>query len=197
MEKLRAHEFDTVYVGTKEQAAEEIWKRISPEATLGVGGSLTIRALEILDRLQARGHTLYDHLIPGLSKGDALERRKAQMTADVFLTSVNAITMNGELVSLDGVGNRVCATTFGPGKVIVVAGYNKIVEDLQEAVKRIRNKVAPLNARRLGFDVPCAALGRCVDCNSPNRICRVMVIHERKPSFTDMAIILVGEELGL
>ncbi|MGZ3568279.1 MAG: LUD domain-containing protein, partial [Thermodesulfobacteriota bacterium] len=85
---------------------------------------------------------------------------------------------------------------FGPGKVVLVAGYNKIVDDVQEGIKRIKNVAAPLNARRLNIDVPCAKLGRCVDCNSPNRICRVIVIHERKPALTDILIILVGEELG-
>jgi hypothetical protein len=118
------------------------------------------------------------------------------MTSDLFLGSVNAVTMNGELVNIDGAGNRVNATVFGPGKVILVAGYNKIVEDVQEAVKRVRNVAAPMNAKRLDVDVPCAKLGKCVDCSSPNRICRVVVIHERRPLLTDMLIILVGEELG-
>jgi hypothetical protein len=104
--------------------------------------------------------------------------------------------MNGELVNIDGAGNRVNGTIFGPGKVIVVAGYNKIVEDVQEAIKRTKNVAAPMNAKRANLDVPCAKLGRCVDCNSPNRICRVVVIHERKPMLTNILIILVGEELG-
>jgi hypothetical protein len=103
---------------------------------------------------------------------------------------------DGEPVNIDWAGNRVNSTIFGPGRVIFVAGYNKIVEDVQEAIKRIKNVVAPLNARRLNIDVPYAKLGQCVDCNSPNRICRVVVIHERKPSLTDILIILVGEELG-
>ena len=115
-----------------------------------------------------------------------LEIRKSQMTSDLFLSSVNAVTLNGELVNIDGIGNRVNSTVFGPGKVILVAGYNKIVDDVQEGIKRIKNVAAPLNARRLNIDVPCAKLGKCVDCNSPNRICRVIVIHERKPSLTDM-----------
>jgi hypothetical protein len=104
--------------------------------------------------------------------------------------------LNGELVNIDGSGNRVNSTVFGPGKVILVAGYNKIVGDVQEAIKRIRNVAAPINAKRLNVDVPCAKLAKCVDCNSPNRICRVVVIHERRPSLTDILIILVGEELG-
>jgi hypothetical protein len=118
------------------------------------------------------------------------------MTSDLFLSSVNAVTLNGELVNVDGIGNRVNSTNFGPGKVILIAGCNKIVEDVQEAIKRIKNVAAPLNARRLNIDVPCAKVGRCVDCNTPSRICRVVTIHERKPSLTDILIILVGEELG-
>ena len=118
------------------------------------------------------------------------------MTSDLFLGSSNAITLNGELVNIDGIGNRVNSTNFGPGKVVLVAGYNKIVDDVQEGIKRIKNVAGPLNARRLNIDVPCAKVGRCVDCNSPNRICRVIVIHERKPFLTDILIILVGEELG-
>lgn len=196
IEKLEGHEFKAIYVKDKEEAVKEIWKYVTPQAKVGAAGSVTIRELGILDQLEAKGHTLYDHWKPGLPKEDILGIRKSQMTSDLFLCSVNAITMNGELVNIDGAGNRVNATIFGPGKVILVAGYNKIVEDVQEAIKRIKNVAAPLNAKRLHIDVPCAKLGKCVDCNSPNRICRVVVIHERKPMLTDMIIILVGEELG-
>jgi hypothetical protein len=196
IEKLVAHEFKAIYLKTKEEVVQEVWKHITPKQSIGVGGSLTIRGLGILEKLEAQGHAIYDHWKPGLSKENILETRKSQMTSDLFLSSANAITLNGELVNIDGIGNRVNSTNFGPGKVILVVGYNKIVEDVQEAIKRIKNVAAPLNARRLNIDVPCAKAGKCVDCNSPNRICRVIVIHERKPSLTDILIILVGEELG-
>jgi hypothetical protein len=196
VEKLKAHDFEALYVKTKEEAVKEIRKYIIPDMKIGVGGSVTIRELGILDELRARGNVIYDHWIPGLSKEESLRFRKSQMTSDLFLSSINAITMNGELVNIDGAGNRVNGTIFGPGKVVLVAGYNKIVEDVQEAIKRTKNVAAPPNAKRLNIDVPCAKLGKCVDCNSPQRICRVVVIHERKPMLTDMLIILVGEELG-
>jgi len=196
IEKLVAHEFNAIYVKTKEEAIEEIWKHIVPNAKVGVGGSITIRELGILDQLKAKGNIIYDHWTPGLSKEESFQIRKDQITSNLFLSSVNAITMNGELVNIDGAGNRVNGTIFGPGKVIVVAGYNKIVEDVQEAIKRTKNVAAPMNAKRANLGVPCAKLGRCVDCNSPNRICRVVVIHERKPMLTNILIILVGEELG-
>jgi hypothetical protein len=196
IEKLVAHDFEAIYVTTKEEAVQEIWKYITPKMRIGVGGSLSIRELGILEKLEAQGNTVYNHWKPGLSKGNILEIRKSQMTSDLFLSSSNAITLNGELVNIDGIGNRVNSINFGPGKVILVVGTNKIVEDIQEGIKRIKNVAAPLNARRLNIDVPCAKVGKCVDCNSPNRICRVIVIHERNPSLTDMLIILVGEEMG-
>jgi hypothetical protein len=196
IEKLVAHEFKAIYVKTKEEAVQEVWKHITPKQRIGVGGSVTIRGLGILEKLEAQGYTIYDHWKPGLSKENILEIRKSQMTSDLFLGSTNAVTLNGELVNIDGIGNRVNSINFGPGKIILIAGSNKIVEDVQEGIKRIKNVAAPLNARRLNIDVPCAKVGKCVDCNSPNRICRVIVIHERKPSLTDILIILVGEELG-
>jgi hypothetical protein len=194
--KLAAHDFKAIYLKTKEEAVQEIWKHITPKQRIGVGGSLTIRGLGILEKLEAEGYTIYDHWKPGLSKENILEIRRSQMTSNLFLSSSNAVTLNGELVNIDGIGNRVNSINFGPGKVILIVGYNKIVEDVQEAIKRIKNVAAPLNAKRLNMDVPCAKVGKCVDCNSPNRICRVIVIHERKPSLTDLHIILVGEELG-
>jgi hypothetical protein len=196
IEKLEAHEFKTLYVKTKEEAAKEIWKYINPKTRVGAGGSVTIRELGILDKLKANGNIVYDVWNAALSQEESFQIRKNQMTADLFLSSVNAVTMNGELVDIDGMGNRVNATNFGPQKVILVAGYNKIVGDVEEAIKRIKNVAAPMNARRLNLDVPCAKLGNCVDCNSPNRMCRIVVIHERKPTWTDILVILVGEELG-
>lgn len=196
IEKLEAHGFRAIYVRTKEEAVQEIWKHITPKQRIGVGGSLTIRELGILDRLEAQGCTVYDHWKPGLSKETILGIRRSQMTSDLFLSSVNAITLNGELINIDGVGNRVNSTIFGPEKVILVVGYNKIVEDVQEGIKRIKDVAAPMNAKRLNVDVPCVKLGKCVDCNSPNRVCRVIVIHERKPVLTDILVVLVGEELG-
>ena len=196
VERLAAHDFKAIYVKAKVEAVQEILKQVTPGMKIGIGGSVTVRELGILEKLEAQGYTVYNHWKPGLSRESMLEIRKSQMTSDLFLSSVNTVTLNGELVNIDGIGNRVNSTVFGPGKVVLVAGYNKIVDDVQEGIKRIKNVAAPLNARRLNIDVPCAKLGKCVDCNSPNRICRVIVIHERKPSLTEMLVILVGEELG-
>lgn len=196
VEKLKAHDFEAVYVKTKEEASIEILKHVTPDTRVGVGGSVTLRELGVLDQLKARGNVIHDHWVPDLSREQSIEIRKAEMTSDLFLSSSNAITVNGELVNIDGIGNRVNAMTFGPKKVILVAGYNKIVGNVEDAVKRVREVATPPNARRLNMEVPCAKSGRCVDCNAPYRACRIIVIHERRPQFTDVLVILVGEELG-
>jgi len=196
VEKLKAHDFAATCVKTKAEAVKEIWRHVTPEMKVGVGGSMTIREIGILDQLRGKGHLVYDHWAPGLSREESLLLRKFQMSSDLFLSSSNAVTMNGELVNIDGAGNRVNSITFGPEKVVLVAGFNKLVEDIQEAIKRIKNVVTPMNARRLNIEVPCAKLGYCVDCNSPDRLCRAVVILERKPLLTDLLVILVGEELG-
>ena len=197
VEKLKAHDFDAVYVKTKDDAVKEIHKYVTSETKVGVGGSITIRELGILEPLKERGNIVYDHWAAGDSRGEqSREIRKSQLTSDLFLSSSNAVTMEGELVNVDGIGNRVSAITFGPKKVIIVAGYNKIVKNVDAAIKRVRNEATPPNSRRLNINTPCAKIGTCTDCDSPDRSCRVLVIHERKPMLTDMLIILVGEELG-
>jgi L-lactate utilization protein LutB len=195
-DKLKSHGFDAIYVRTKEEAVREILKYVTPATKVGAGGSVTIRQLGILDTMRAQGNTVFDHWIPGLSKEQSIEIRKSQMTCDLFLSSSNAITMHGELVNIDGVGNRVNAMTFGPKKVIVVASYNKLVETVEEAINRVRTVATPANSKRLNLDVPCGKVGVCTDCNSPDRSCRVIVILERKPHLSDILVILVGEELG-
>jgi hypothetical protein len=125
-----------------------------------------------------------------------MDSRRAQLACDVFLSSSNAVTVEGELVNVDGIGNRVAAMIFGPGKVIVVAGWNKIVPDVNAAIQRIRNTAAPLNAKRLELNVPCAKTGYCVDCDVPDNMCRVTTIISRKPRKTDISVVLIAEQLG-
>ncbi len=196
VEKLKAHGFEAISVSRSGDAVMEILRHVGPDTKVGVGGSVTVRELGIPERLEGKAKIVYDLWKPGLPKEKIPEFRKRHMESDLFLSSVNAVTLNGELVNIDGVGNRTNSMTFGPGKVILVIGYNKIANDIQEAIQRTKNVAAPMNARRLNADVPCAKLGKCIDCDSPHRICRVMVIHERKPSLTDVLVILVGEELG-
>ena len=128
---------------------------------------------------------------------DPQEVYRRTFSADVFLTSANAITEEGELYNVDGNGNRVAAICYGPRSVILVAGVNKIVRDIDEAAARVKRIAAPANAKRLGCKTPCATLGRCIDCNSPGRICRAMSIHMRPLNGARHTVVLIGEELGM
>ena len=131
--------------------------------------------------------------------GQRLERlriRRAQLTCDVFMTGSNAVTMDGKLVNVDGTGNRVAAMIFGPEKVIVVAGINKIVRDLDAAEERIRSVAAPVNNSRIGLPNPCVKTGECMDCQGPTRICNVTTIIGKRPNTTEMHVVIVGEDMG-
>jgi L-lactate utilization protein LutB len=195
-EALKKNAFDALYVDSLEAARTEILNRIPKGAKIGVGGSMTIRQTGVLDTLEKQGNVIYDHWKPGLSEEDILKIRKAHLTCDVFLTSANAVTLEGALVSTDGIGNRVGAMTFGPNMVIVVAGVNKVVNDRESAFRRIKEIATPQVVRDMGLEVPCAVTGFCVDCNAPMRACRVTVILERKPFLSDIHVLIVGEELG-
>lgn len=188
--------FKALAVSGREEATSKVLGLVPEGARVGVGGSVTVRELGIVEALLARGHTVYEGWGPQQSGSKDFDYRKAHLTCDVFLTSSNAITSDGDLVNVDGVGNRVAAMIFGPDKVIVVAGRNKIVPDLDSAIQRIRNVAAPLNAKRLNLKVPCAESGHCEDCSAPDNICRVTTIISRKPRRSDITVVLVPEELG-
>jgi L-lactate utilization protein LutB len=193
---LTANGFDAVYADNIQEAYDKAMALIPAGASIGVGGSNTIREVGLVDALEKQGYTVYQHWKKELTKEEKVEIRKKQLTCDVFLTSSNAITLKGQLLNVDGTGNRVAAMSFGPQKVIIIAGANKIVDTLDDAYARIRNIVAPLNGRRLSYKTPCALAGKCADCKTDERMCNITVIMDRKPRLTDITVILVGEELG-
>ena len=195
IEALNKNGFKTIYAETGKEAAKIIMDSISPEETVGVGGSLTIRELGLVESLINRGNKVFHHWRKGMTSEEVLETLKNELSSDVFLTSSNAVTMDGKLVNRDMVGNRVSAMIFGPKRVFVVVGVNKIVKDVNEALERIK-RVAPLNAKRIGAKTPCVESGYCVDCDSPDRICRVTTIIEKVPSRTEITVVLVNESLG-
>ncbi len=184
---------DASYFATSREAADYILSIIPAGSRVGIGGSLTIEALEIEEGIKEKGCTLYWQWRVPPEK--VLETRKAQLTSDYFLTSTNAITRDGLIYNVDGIGNRVAAMIFGPGKVIIVAGKNKFVEDLDAAIERVKRIAAPENAKRLGLPLPCVD-GECVDCRLPGCICNVETIIKGRPRATEMEVILVGEDLG-
>ncbi len=198
VEALKKRDFNALYVENQAQAKEIMLQAIPVDATVGVGGSVTIRGMGILADLKARKNKIIDHWVTAsLFSEENFELRRAQQTCDIFITSTNAVTLDGVLVNTDGGGNRVNAMGFGPGKAIVVAGVNKIVPDLEGALRRIKEVTVPLNCKRINSSPPCLLAGKCVDCRVPQRACRITTIIEWKPPFfSDYLVIIVGENLG-
>jgi hypothetical protein len=193
---LRMCGFNAHVFRDREAACAKILDLIPPDRTVGAGGSITVRELELIEELEKRGTRVVHHWIPGLSRQEDDEKRKTAINSDIFLTSANAITFKGEIVNIDGVGNRVAGMIYGPKKVIMIIGINKVCRTLEEALWRVRNVATPLNARRLGIKVPCAETGFCTDCKSAERLCRAVTILERKPARVDYDVMLIGEPLG-
>ena len=178
----------------KAQAADYL-ASILQGKTIGLGGSVSIGEMGLYERLQG-GNTVLWHL--RLTAGeDVMQVRKAASQAEVYITSVNGISEAGELVNIDNTGNRVAAATFGCEKVYFIIGKNKIAPNLAAAIDRARNVAAPLNAKRLGVNTPCAVRGdKCYDCDSPQRICRNLSVFWKKPMGCAYEILLVNEHLG-
>jgi len=193
---LKKNGFDAVYVKTGAEAADLVAKHFKKGASVGFGGSMTVKAIGVQDRAAAAGCELLDHNAPGLApeaKGAILRR---QLTSDVFVSGSNAVTLDGEIVNVDGTGNRVAALSFGPAKTVVVVGINKVVRDLDEAFARIETSAAPMNNKRLDRPNPCVKAGTCMDCDGDTRICRIYQILRKRPGGTDFTVIVVGEDLG-
>jgi L-lactate utilization protein LutB len=197
LDKLRKNGMNASFVSTAEQARAKVLEMIPSKAKVGVGGSVTIRQLRLIEALHERGNQVFDHWGSGLSKKERMGMARKHLSADYFLSSSNALTMDGKLVNTDNTGNRVSALVFGPQHVVVVLGTNKIVKNVEAGVKRIKERAAPLNCQRRKDDTPCAKGKECPDCDSPDRLCRVTSIIEKKSrGIESLSIIIVGEELG-
>jgi hypothetical protein len=190
---LQKNDFAATYAPTSKEAVDKLLELIPQEASIGYGGSMTLDALGIVAKLTERGNPV---LSP--KKGDDIVAvRRKHLSADVYLSGTNAVTLDGKLYNVDGTGNRVAAMTFGPEKVFIVVGINKVVKDLAEAESRVKIWAAPPNCKRLGLANPCTQTRVCVDCQSPARICNVTLIMNKRPKKTDVHVIVIGEELGL
>ena len=185
------------YASTAAQAKDEIVAMIPQGATVFRCGSMTAVGMGLWEEIaKLPGVRLIDPFRPGISPEEAMELRRQGMTADVMIASSNAITLDGKLVNLDAMGNRVAAMIFGPKKVILVVGMNKVVADLDSAMARVKDYVAPVNAMRLRFKNPCVETGLCTDCKSPQRICNMWSIIEGHMIKDRIHVKLVGENLG-
>ena len=195
VKELKKKEFEAVYVPTKELALEEVLKLIPEEASVGVPGSVTIREIGAMEKLKERGCTIYHHWDPSLTPPARAQMLMDEYNADYFLTSANAITRDGKIVNIDGNGNRVSAMAWGRNTLIFVISLNKVASDLEAAIERSRT-VSPPNSIRLNGNAPCTQTGYCMDCDSPARICRALLILERATIGRKTHVIVVGEDLG-
>lgn len=191
---LTKHNFQVHRADTAAQATEWLLTQISPAQVAGHGGSVTIGQLGIVEKLRERGNLVLSNA--GLSKECGQWARKQTLFGDVYLTSANAVTQSGEILNIDGTGNRVAASFYGPDTVYFCVGRNKIVADEAEGIQRIKAVTCPKNAQRLGLDTPCGVTGVCTDCNAPQRFCNVYVRLDRPPWGKRLCVLLIDEELG-
>lgn len=191
---LEARGFDVTTFATAAEAADYLAGAIRGK-TVSFGGSMTLEEMGMYERLKAENTVLsHWHPVEGMS---ADELRRRAMTTDVYLTSANGLAETGEIVNIDGTGNRVAGTLFGHETVYFVIGRNKLARDYDAALWRARNIAAPKNAQRLGMKTPCAAEGkRCYDCTSPQRICRGLVVLWEAVKSCRTEVVLIDEELG-
>lgn len=193
---LKKNNFQAVYCKDRQEAIDYVLAQIQDGASVGIGGTATERELGLTEHLKRKNCTIFDHGIDGLAPEERNAIRYKQLTADVFLSGSNAITLNGELVNRDAFGNRVAAMMFGPKKVLIIAGTNKIVKDLEDAEKRIRQYAAPMNNKRYETPNPCVQLGECVDCHNPTRICKITTIISRCPPLTEIHVVIIDGAFG-
>ncbi len=203
---LRANRMDAYYVETAEEAKALALSLIPEGSVCASGGSVTLAETGILDAVKNGNYTYIDRMLPELTQEQKEEAMRAAFSADVYLASANAITEDGEIYNVDGNSNRVAALIYGPKSVVIVAGVNKLVKDLDEAVLRVKTIAAPKNAKRLSCDTPCAKLGHCISlaknggmtngCKTPARICANFTVMAYQRHASRVKVILVGENLG-
>ena len=205
---LKRNNIPGYYAPDRSQALTQVLDMIPSGVAIGVGDSVTLRQVGLIEELEKRGsHQIFnpfrkegEDYIPATMREMVGKGMKA-LSVDFFLSGLNAVTLDGKIVNTDGEGNRVAGFLFGPRKVIAIAGINKIVANLDEALERIKRTAAPINAYRHlikhGMEAPpCAVTGVCVDCHHPKRICcyTVIVEFQRRPR---IEVVIVGEKLGI
>lgn len=196
LESLKNNNMKGYYIEKREQLFEILKNLIKENSIIGVGDSMTLSETGVLDFLREGNYEFLDKYRDGITSEEKKQIYIQNFSADTFICSTNALTENGELYNIDGNGSRVAPMIYGPKQVILVVGINKIVKNIEEAEKRVRNYAAPIDAKRLDKDTPCTKLGYCVDCKSPNRICNCFTIIRRQFDKDRIKVIIIGEELG-
>jgi L-lactate utilization protein LutB len=204
MKNLKANNMEAFYVEKKEDVAALVKSLLIKGETISCGGSVTLSECGVMELMRSGDYVFLDRAVPGLTPQDIKDIYRKTFSANAFLTSANALTQDGELVNVDGNGNRVSAITFGPDKVICIVGINKIVSNVEEGFKRVKNVAAPKNAVRLNSNTPCKTLGHCIypdgdiatGCKSPDRLCAHYVVNAFQRTSGRIKVIICPENLG-
>lgn len=195
IKNLNSRGFEAYYCETKEKALEKALTLIPEGSTVGWGGAMSAQQIGLLDAVNAGEYNAIDR-----DKAPNPEEREKAMRsclmADVFITGANALSIDGQMVNIDGVGNRVAAIVYGPRSVIVIAGMNKVMDSLDAAMNRARTVAAPMNKQRFPIQTPCAVTGTCGNCKSEGICNQILITRNSKPAGR-IKVVLVGEELGL
>lgn len=193
---LESRHFEAYYCETKQEAKEKILSLIKTNDIIGWGGSFTLQDIGIMDEIKSGKYPNIINRDEAKTPEERTKMFRAAFSADVFLTGTNAITEDGELLNIDGNGNRVAAIAYGPTNVIVACGMNKVVPDLETAEARARNIAAPINSQRFDLNTPCKQTGSCADCKCADSICNVFVRTRQSKPKGRIKVVLIGEDLG-
>ena len=196
VKNLESRHFEAYYCETKEKALEKALELIPKGATVGWGGAMSAQQIGLMDALNAGDYRAIDR-DKCLTPEEKLQAAKDSLFADVFLTGANALSLDGQMVNIDGTGNRVAAIVYGPGTVLVIAGMNKVEDTLEAAIIRARTVAAPMNKQRFPNQTPCEVTGACGDCKAEGCICNQILITRHCRPVGRIKFILVGEDLGL
>ncbi|MHC6179483.1 lactate utilization protein [Clostridium sp. JNZ X4-2] len=196
MENLEKNNMEAYFADSRKEVIDKLSEILKEGDTVSVGGSMSLFETGIIDFLRKGNYKFLDRYAENLKPEDIKDVFRKSFFADDYIVSTNALTEDGELYNIDGNGNRVAAMLYGPDKVIVIAGINKIVLNLDEAIDRVKYCAAPANVKRLNLDNPCTKLGYCVDCSSRGRICNEYTLIKRQNHKGRIKVIIVNQELG-
>lgn len=196
VKNLQSRHFDAYYCESKEDALKKALELIPEGASVGWGGAMTCEQIGLIQALHAGNYRAMDRSL-AKSPEEREQMMRDMLHVDVFLTGANGLSLDGQMVNIDGMGNRVAAIVYGPGSIIVVAGMNKVEDTLEAAVNRARTVAAPTNNQRFGNDNPCSVTGACANCKNTACICNQILITRHCRPAGRIKFILVGEDLGL
>lgn len=196
VKNLQSRHFEAYYCENRQEALKKALELIPQGASVGWGGAMSAQQIGLMDAVRSGPYKAIDR-DSCKTQEEKLRAARECMFADVFLTGANALSLDGEMVNIDGSGNRVGAIVYGPESVIVVAGMNKVADTLEDAITRARTVAAPMNQQRFLHNTPCTVTGTCADCKSERCICNQILITRNCRPVGRIKFILVGEELGL